>query len=151
MDDHKAMQNESEELAAFLGFDIDFNFDFESLFRELPPDAEVSRTNDTSSIPLGPSQATEDGSSNLGLLYEIVKILQCHLAPTEPRPMSELNNENVPSRLRHLLDVTRRHFEASEKTPTVHAPDAKTASGNKIVSKTPLPDVDASGNTEEGA
>ncbi|MED6170930.1 hypothetical protein PIB30_035895 [Stylosanthes scabra] len=157
MDDHKAMQNESEELAALLGyvhirmscklftlnasiqsllfvcvifysnFDIDFNFDLESLFRELPPDAGASCANDTSSI------------------------LQCHLVPTEPRPSSEFDNVNAPSRLRHILDVTRRHFEGPEKTPTIHALDAKTASGEEHVSHTLLPNVNASGNTEECA
>ncbi|MED6171978.1 hypothetical protein PIB30_045841 [Stylosanthes scabra] len=98
MDDHKAMQNESEELAALLGY-----------------------------------------------------ILQCHLVPTEPRPSSEFDKVNAPSRLRHILDVTRRHFEGPEKTQTVRAPDAKTASGEEHVSQTLLPNVNASGNTEECA
>ncbi|MED6173241.1 hypothetical protein PIB30_057444, partial [Stylosanthes scabra] len=78
MEDHKAMQFESEELAALLSGQV--------------------------------------RSRNWGLLSDILKLLQEHLnSPVAPRTSFELGNIDAESMLLQLRDLTRRHFEPSQR------------------------------------
>ncbi|MED6222827.1 hypothetical protein PIB30_068232, partial [Stylosanthes scabra] len=95
---------------------FDDDVDFETLFQELPSNAAVNATNNSSSPPVTTSKSGQVRSRNWGLLSDILKLPQEHLnSPVAPRTSFELGNIDAESMLLQLRDLTRRHFEPSQR------------------------------------